>query len=375
MKVTFFTNFLNHHQIPVADEFYKKLGKDYIFVQTEPMPIERIKLGYPDFSDRPYLLMSYESEENYQKSLELALSSDVVIIGSASEEFIKERLKKNKLTFRYSERWFKEGYKNIFHPLFWKHMLENYYPNVNKPCYMLCASAFTKKDVNLIGLFRNKCYKWGYFPDFNPKITRIKRNLDNVINFLWVGRFLDWKHPELSVKLIFELKKKGYKVKLNMIGNGPLYEKMKKMVVDLNVQDEVLLLGSKPNDEVIDYFINSDIFLFTSNKEEGWGAVLNEAMANKCPVIASDAIGSVPYLLEHMHNGLVFKTNNLSDLTNKAELFLNNSQLRSNCAENGFLTIKDTWNAEVATKNFFTLVDNLLNNHNNIIEMGPCSIA
>jgi glycosyltransferase involved in cell wall biosynthesis len=45
------------------------------------------------------------------------------------------------------------------------------------------------------------------------------------------------------------------------------------------------------------------VFIFTSDRNEGWGAVLNEAMGSGCAVVAADLIGSVPYLIEHKKMG------------------------------------------------------------------------
>ena len=44
MKLTFISNYINHHQIPLSDELYRILGKDYVFVQTEPMEEESLIL-------------------------------------------------------------------------------------------------------------------------------------------------------------------------------------------------------------------------------------------------------------------------------------------------------------------------------------------
>lgn len=51
-----------------------------------------------------------------------------------------------------------------------------------------------------------------------------------------------------------------------------------------------------------------DIFTFTSNKREGWGAVLNEAMSCGCACVVSDLIGAAPYLIKAGINGYTFKT-------------------------------------------------------------------
>jgi glycosyltransferase involved in cell wall biosynthesis len=56
---------------------------------------------------------------------------------------------------------------------------------------------------------------------------------------------------------------------------------------------------------VRDHMEAADIFLFTSDFNEGWGAVLNESMNSACAVVASHAIGSVPFLLKDGENGFI----------------------------------------------------------------------
>ena len=46
MKVTFVSNYINHHQIPLSDILYQKWGDDYRFIQTQPMEEERVRLGW-----------------------------------------------------------------------------------------------------------------------------------------------------------------------------------------------------------------------------------------------------------------------------------------------------------------------------------------
>ena len=52
----------------------------------------------------PFILKSYKNNECYKLALRLGIESDIVIIGSAPEIFIQERLENNKVTFRYTER-------------------------------------------------------------------------------------------------------------------------------------------------------------------------------------------------------------------------------------------------------------------------------
>ena len=71
MKLTFVSNYINHHQKPLSDELYKKLGDDYTFIQTEPMEEERIKMGWDtDFDNLPYLKKYYENGYDCKKIIQ-----------------------------------------------------------------------------------------------------------------------------------------------------------------------------------------------------------------------------------------------------------------------------------------------------------------
>ena len=69
-----------------------------------------------------------------------------------------------------------------------------------------------------------------------------------------------------------------------------MQEKIKKEKLD----DCVHMLGSMSPEQVRLYMEQSQMFLFTSDRYEGWGAVLNEAMNSGCAVVASHIIGSAP---------------------------------------------------------------------------------
>ena len=46
MTLTFVSNYINHHQLPVAEYMYDKLGDGYHFIQTEEVEEERVSLGW-----------------------------------------------------------------------------------------------------------------------------------------------------------------------------------------------------------------------------------------------------------------------------------------------------------------------------------------
>ncbi len=371
MKIVFASNFMNHHQLEISKEF---LGKaEYTFIATEPIDPERIKFGYKDMNkEYDFVLCSYENDKNYKKAMDLIENADVVIYGSCPISMVRGRIASNKLTFAYSERLFKN--KKILRMFYPKAILfyhKNYRKYRDNNFYLLCSSAYSKGDYNWYGAFKDKCYKWGYF----PKVENFDSILEKVIEkkckskeILWCGRFLDWKHPELAIECASFLKLKGVDFHITMVGNGPILEKIKTKISKKHLEQDITVIGALPYDQVQEKMKNSKVFLFTSDQNEGWGAVLNESMGNACCVVANKKIGSVPYMLNN-ENGYVYK--NKKEFLNCVYNAMTNEDTKQKC-KLAYKTIHEMWNAKSAVENFMKLVDNLTNGKNNKIE-GPCS--
>lgn len=377
MKIAFLTNYINHHQVPVADEMYKLLGNDYCFIATIPIHEWRKKLGYADFSDKPYLLKSYESSEQLEKAIHIINEADVVIIGAAPENMISERLKENKFTFRYSERYFKSRPWYFPDPRIWLSFYKNHIRYRRKNVFMLAASAYTANDLAHFHAYPNKIYKWGYFPkvedfDLEASLDVSRRGRTTM---LWCARFLSWKHPELPVLLAKKLKNDGYEFHIDMIGSGEKFDETFALAKTIGVDDVVSFLGSMPNDEVLQQMRKHSIFLFTSDKNEGWGAVLNESMSNGCAVVASNRIGAAPFLIENGQNGVLFKSQDLSSLYAQVKNLLDNDEYRLSIARKAVITMRNIWSPQNATRRFVQFAERIMNGQDTEYTDGPCSKA
>lgn len=137
--------------------------------------------------------------------------------------------------------------------------------------------------------YPNKTYKWGYFPEINRyNVEELFKNKNKEpITILWCGRFLKWKHPEKAVLVMKRLKGNSFDGTLDFIGVGPIYEEIRTMVNSLRLDDRIKFLGSMSPNKVREYMEKENIYLFTSDRQEGWGAVLNESMNSGCAVVAS----------------------------------------------------------------------------------------
>lgn len=374
MKVVFLSNFFNHHQQFFSEAMYGVLGNDYTFIETAEMPEERKQLGYGIEKLPVYVKHMYNNADEYPQYIELINTADVVISGSAPEQLLKERKKQNKLIIRYQERMFKSEL-SIKQKL--KRTIAFFICNFRKKgIYLLCASGFSAADYKKIGLFKNKAYKWGYFPKFNEYncgelLAKKAKN-----KLLWCGRFLSWKHPEYALQVAERLKNDGYDFSVDFIGMGPMEEELKRSAKEKGLGECVSFLGSMKPDAVRENMDKASIFMFTSNFEEGWGAVLNEAMNSGCAVVASHAIGAVPYLLTNNENGLVFENENVDDLYNKIKFLMDNPQEQKRLGENAYKTIEKTWNPNIAAERFLKLVQALQKGENQELFLdGPCSKA
>ncbi|MBO4458004.1 MAG: glycosyltransferase [Butyrivibrio sp.] len=353
MVITFVSNYINHHQIPFCDAM-STLFEDveFHFVQVMPMEDKRIRMGWVvDPKDYSYVSLYYEDEKHCE---DLILDSDVTIFGwteGITSKLERKRLSSDKLSFRVSERIYRGSRYKWISP---KGLLKKYDEHIryrNKQVYLLCAGAYVSADFDLIHAYPNKMLKWGYFPDIRDKGLRVNE-AGTKIKLCWAGRFIRLKHPEFAIKLCAELKEQGYEFELNMIGDGYMKEELEQAVSDAGLFGYVKFTGILPPKEVIKKMKASDIFLFTSNYLEGWGAVVNEAMQCGCAVVASKEAGAVPFLIKDGENGLYYEDGNYDNFKEKVLSLFEEKNKILQFAKNGYDTIDKIWNAKRASAEF-----------------------
>ena len=377
MKVAFFSNYLNHHQLPFCLEMDKLTEHNFVFVAFMPTPQFRLNLGYREMNNEySFVLKAYESREKFTEAAMIATEFDLMIVGSAPEAITIKRIKQNLLTFRVSERLFKNSILQAFSPRGVINRVKNHTRYMFKRVYMLCASSYTPFDYALSGAYIGKTYKWGYFPkcikyDAEKLWQNKKRH-----SILWVGRLIALKHPEKALEVAERLKKNHIPFELNIIGNGIMEEMLNQMIEDKNLKDVVHMKGNMSPDDVRRQMEKAEIFLFTSDYHEGWGAVLNEAMNSGCAVVASHAIGSVHFLINHRDNGIIYRNGSCNQLFEYTKWLLENPEECKNIGIKAYRSISEVWNAEIAAERILTLANDLLISGNSQrYKDGPCSYA
>lgn len=209
MTFTFVSNYINHHQIPLCDALYERLGKGFAFIQTMPMEAERVEMGWGVAENEiPYVMCLYEDEYECLKRI---MESDVVLFGwTDREDIVTPRLQSGKTTLRVSERLYREGQWKAVSP---RGLIAKYREHIRyrkENVCMLCAGAYAASDFHLIGAYPDKLFKWGYFTKlrtYGDGAFAAMKPKEGPLQIVWAGRFIPLKHPEYAVRLGAALQK------------------------------------------------------------------------------------------------------------------------------------------------------------------------
>lgn len=397
MKITFASNYINHHQLPFSNEMTSLIGDGYTFIQTEPMDEERVKMGWDAGLCRlPFVKMYSDDPDG---CLKLINDSDVVIWGGTErEDLISARLQAGKFTIRYSERLYREGRWKAVSP---RGLVRKYHDHTRyrkSDVYLLCAGAYVAGDFDIIRAYPGKKMKWGYFPELRTyregeleKIKGYTEALDSGreggsdrrdnstcgddsrnVRLMWAGRFMDLKHPEYAIMAADRLNRLGIPFHLTMTGGGDdkIEDDLHGLCSKSGIEDYVTFTGFMKPDEVRDNMEKSDIFLFTSDHLEGWGAVVNEAMNSGCAVVACSAAGAVPYLIKDGENGFIFREKDTDTMIDRVTALAGDRELCRKMGQCAYDTIAKEWNAHTAAANLMEFIRT-----GKFADEGPCSKA
>lgn len=279
---------------------------------------------------------------------------------------------------------------NIF-PL-WTYSVFDFFKKKNVPIIM------TLHNYRLIweklGLFNKDRKKYGYFKDSNigsfiiSKIINKKKDLlKNVSKFITHTEFTKQEFSRYVIpdnKLIIKpnflnstnkkiqsiseknnvifasriSKEKGIlslikafekiDINLDILGDGPLFNKIKKKKFN-----NIKLHGNLPRDEVNNFISKSKFLVFPSEWYESFPMTILEAFREGTLVLASN-IGSIKSIIKDKFNGILFEPGNTLDLIDKVKWILNNQKECDQIALNANNEFNKKYSSEV---NYKQLID------------------
>lgn len=205
---------------------------------------------------------------------------------------------------------------------------------------IFCPTLYTRDKLSNDKIFSNK--KLFFLPDpiveIKKYITRKKQSNylhnKNEKLIIGIGRLTKQKNFTFLIKCFAAIKQefRNENYKLIIIGEGEEREKLHELILKLNLNKYVRLVGYKKN--VYEYLKFANCFILSSLWEDP-GFVLIESALSSTPIISSDCTSGPIELLRHLENGLLFKSNNIESFMKTFIKFREmDSNLLKNCLYN-----------------------------------------
>src|SRR5438552_6080079 len=116
------------------------------------------------------------------------------------------------------------------------------------------------------------------------------------VEILSVGRLVAFKGFEYLIEACAQLRQRAISFHCEIIGDGPLREKLQHNIEELRLGDRVTLSGALPQDCVLERLLACDIFALASTTDDNGASdifptVIQEAMASARPVVSTPLAG------------------------------------------------------------------------------------
>ncbi|HMM00286.1 MAG TPA: glycosyltransferase [Bacilli bacterium] len=361
-KVLFATNFISAHNNSFHQEMISQFKERY-----QAITFAKLGLGHENYEQEkeyPQTTLIH-TKEDFAAAKKKISAAQVIIYGNMPYRlvFYLIRHHKGKQIYRLAERRYKKGDYEVYSPL---RVAVDYL--INKwldlaQVRVLSLSAYTAFDNDLNDFALNRTYQWTYFaPLASEDVVQRhwnEKEKPHTFKLVWVSRLVDFKHPQLAIELAHALKLKKYNFSLTIIGGGNEEEQrnLNQLIDQYHLGAQVELTGFLNHDETIERIRKSDILLSTSDREEGFGVSIAEAMANGAMVVSSYLSGAAPFLIEHKNQGLLFDYPRTDDLINKVTYLLDNPNLILDMSKRSYAFYKENYDVGLGVRKLKGLIE------------------
>jgi glycosyltransferase involved in cell wall biosynthesis len=199
----------------------------------------------------------------------------------------------------------------------WKNRLRSWaqYPAVAWPNAIAAIGTAAANEYRQLAHSTCDVANLPYVTDLSPFLNQLQQRADDGrIRILYCGQLIFRKGVDLLLSAFIHLAGEFSQLTLQFVGEGPLRETLNTNV-PMELRSRVSFAGFQQIRELPQFFSESDIFVLPS-RHDGWGVVVNQAIAAGLPVVCSNAVGAAKDLVTDGWNGYVFSAGNLEALKN-----------------------------------------------------------
>lgn len=270
----------------------------------------------------------------------------------------------SKLTNRYCIHWHCGFIRYFLRRMSLKELLTGFIPLRITLRYIdlfiTCTKAVQRHYIKSFGISRQKIE---ILPNgvsltrFNPYIATddFKEHLglkDRRI-ILYIHHLSPRKGPKYLIKAIPIVKKRVSNCVAILIGDGPQKNELENLIKELNLEEDIFLIGGVPNVDIPKYLAIADILVVPSVMEE-FGRVLVEGMACKTPIVATN-VGGIPEVAPNEKVALLVPPRNPQKLAEGIIRLLNNKNLSDYLSKNGYERAINLYSQQKVAKRFIEI--------------------
>jgi glycosyltransferase involved in cell wall biosynthesis len=153
-----------------------------------------------------------------------------------------------------------------------------------------------------------------YHTDLGPFLNLPLHEPAKRVRILYCGQLIERKGLHVLIDAFAAIANEFPHLELQFIGEGPLRAALAEQV-PARLKNRVLFAGFQPVDRLPAFFGEADVFVLPS-LHDGWGVVVNQALAAGLPIICSSSVGAAVDLVTPNQNGSIVQPENRADLAN-----------------------------------------------------------
>lgn len=162
-----------------------------------------------------------------------------------------------------------------------------------------------------IGFPKEKIVTFGYYLSVPPLATEPVRQNDGIVRFISAGQLIHRKGIDLLIKACASLPKTDWH--LDIYGDGPERRSLERLAVRLGLAEAITFQGMMEN-ATIQKAIAAAYCAILPSRFDGWGTLVNEALAAGTPVICTRQCGAA-FLLSEPMLGEVIEPNSITAIS------------------------------------------------------------
>jgi glycosyltransferase involved in cell wall biosynthesis len=212
------------------------------------------------------------------------------------------------------------------------------------------------------GLMQARC------PNAASKIHRVYNGMDLAIfanaspraatgaptKILSVGRLVAFKGFEYLIEACAQLRQRSVPFHCEIIGDGPLREKLQHHIAELRLGDRVTLSGALPQDCVQERLRACDIFALASTTDDHGASdifptVILEAMASARPVVSTRLAG-IPESVVDRETGLLVPAGESGLFADALEMLCRDAEMRTRYGAAGRARVEQNFQVETTVR-------------------------